>query len=83
MKHQWNTGRRYDTHGQRMVAEVEEEHILFTDHSRHINGKIPLGNYLKGRQVDKVTIEALVMANYDCGNYSGSFRSIDLEGELK
>ena len=45
--HQWNTGRHYDQHGQRMVAKVEDGHILFSDRSRHINGVIPLGDYLK------------------------------------
>ena len=83
MKHQWNTGRHYDQHGQRMVAKVEDGHILFSDRSRHINGVIPLGDYLKGRKLDAYTIETLVMANYDNGNYSGSALTLYMEGEEK
>lgn len=83
MKHQWNTGRHYDQHGQRMVALVEDEHILFSDRSRHINGVIPLGAYLKGRALDKHEVEQLVMTNYDFGNYSGSSLTLYLEGESK
>jgi len=72
MKHQWNTKRMYADDGQRMVAEVREEEIVFSDLSRHINGSIPLGKYLQGRaDMDKYTIETLVMTNYDFGNYSG------------
>ena len=81
MKYQWNTGRQYDEHGQRMVALVEDEHILFSDRSRHINGVIPLGAYLKGRRLDKYETEKLVMVNYDFGNYSGSSLTLYLEGE--
>lgn len=83
MKHEWNTGRKYDTHGQRMVAKVENEHILFSDRSRHINGVIPLGAYLQGRSLDKYEIETLVMTNYDLGNYSASALTLYLEGESK
>ena len=72
MTHQWNTGRQYDTHGQRMVARVEDDHILFSDLSRHINGSIPLGNYLRNSRLDAYTLRSLVMANYDFGNYSGN-----------
>ena len=83
MKHQWNTGRHYDQHGQRMVVVVEDEHILFSDRSRHINGVIPLGAYLKGRKLDNYEIENLVMTNYDFGNYSGSALTLYMEGESK
>ncbi len=83
MKHQWNIGRHYDQHGQRMVAVVEDEHILFSDRSRHINGVIPLGAYLKGRKLDNYEIENLVMTNYDFGNYSGSALTLYMEGESK
>lgn len=72
MKHQWNTGRRYDEHGQRMVAQVEGDRILFSDLSRFINGSIPLGKFLQGTKLDRYTLESLVMTNYDFGNYSGS-----------
>jgi len=72
MKHQWNTGRHYDEHGQRMVAQVEGDCILFSDLSRHINGSIPLGKFLQGHRFDRYTLEALVMTNYDFGNYSGN-----------
>jgi hypothetical protein len=71
MKHQWNTGRQYDEHGQRMVAMVDKGDccIRFSDLSRNINGAVPLGMWA---QTEKHAIEALVMANYDFGNYSSS-----------
>ena len=75
MKHQWNTGRQYDEHGQRMVAEYDGDKIYFSDLSRHINGYVPLG--LWAQTADKYAIETLVMTNYDFGNYSPS--SITLE----
>ena len=72
MKHQWNTGRGYDQHGQRIVAEAHEKEVRFSDLSRGIDGAIPLGHYLSGRDIDPYTLEKLVMANYDLNNYSGS-----------
>jgi len=81
MKHEWNTGRPYDAHGQRMVAKVEDEHILFSDRSRHVNGMVPLGQYLQGRSLRPFEIENLVMQNYDLGNYSASALTLYLEEE--
>ena len=71
-KHQWNTGRRYDADGQRMVALIVSDGILFSDLSRHINGMIYTGDYLQGSSPDKYAIESIVMANYDFSNYSHS-----------
>lgn len=82
-KHQWNTGRHYDQHGQVMVAKVEDDCILFSDRSRHINGSIPLGAYLQRRSLDSYDIERLVMTNYDFGNYSASALTLYQEGESK
>ena len=79
MKHQWNTGRQYDQHGQRMVAMVEGQKLLFSDLSRHIDGAVPLGNFMLGRDLTKYDIEALVMANYDFGNYSASNTTLNWE----
>lgn len=83
MKHEWNTGRHYDQHGQVMVAKVEDEQILFSDRSRYINGVIPLGDYLKRHRLDTYTLETLVMTNYDFGNYSCSSITLYKEGESK
>ena len=71
MKHRWNTGRQYDEHGQRMVAEYDSDknRIFFSDLSRHINGYVPTGMWVN---TDKHAIETLVMTNYDFGNYSPS-----------
>ena len=85
-KFQWNTGRQYDAHGQRMVAVVDEIHnqLLFHDLSRGIPGAIPLGDYARGgRGFDKYDIERLVMANYEHGNYSHSFVLLNWESEVK
>jgi len=81
-KFQWNTGRQYDEHGQRMVAVVDEANnqLLFHDLSRGIRGAIPLGYHaLLGRGFDSYTIEQLVMVNYDFHNYSGSFELLEWE----
>ena len=74
MKHRWTSGRAYDEHGQRMVAEVDRGDccIRFSDLSRNIDGAVPMGNFLLERVISKYDIEALVMANYDFGNYSSS-----------
>lgn len=83
MKHQWKTGRHYDEYGHRMVAALRDDCIDFSDLSRHINGSIPLGEYLKHRELDSYEIEQLVMTNYDFGNYSGSLLTLYWEGESK
>jgi len=79
MKHRWTSGRAYDEHGQRMVAMVEGQKLLFSDLSRNIDGAVPLGNFMLGRDISKYDIEALVMANYDFGNYSSSNITLNWE----
>ena len=79
MKHRWTSGRAYDEHGQRMVAMVEGQKLLFSDLSRHIDGAVPLGDFMLGRDISKYDIEALVMANYDFGNYSSSNITLNWE----
>jgi hypothetical protein len=79
MKHRWTSGRAYDEHGQRMVAMVEGDCIRFSDLSRNIDGSVPLGNYLQKVGLDQHDIEALVMANYDFGNYSSSNTTLNWE----
>ena len=89
MKHQWNTGRQYDEHGQRIVAEVDRENhmdlprIYFSDLSRHINGCIQLSSYAPN-QLDTYAMKELVMCNYDYGNYGYSPTTLTWnEGEMK
>lgn len=77
MKHQWKTGRDYDQHGQRMVAMVERQKLLFSDLSRNIDGVVPLGVFMLGRDLSNHAIETLVMANYDFGNYSPSNTTLE------
>jgi hypothetical protein len=81
MKHQWNTGRQYDKHGQRMVALIDTGDccIRFSDLSRNIDGAVPLGNFLQNHRLDAYTLETLVMTNYDFGNYSGSNTTLTWE----
>ena len=79
MKHQWNTGRGYDEHGQRMVAEVRTREVMFSDLSRNIDGVIPLGNWMCIDIIDPYTLEKLVMANYDLNNYSSSLSRLTWE----
>jgi len=54
MKHQWNTGRQYDEHGQRMVALIDTGDccIRFSDLSRNIDGAVPLGNFLQNHRME-------------------------------
>lgn len=71
MKTQWNTGRVYCSDGQRMSARIDPANVVvFSDHSRGINGLIPLGNYV--RFEGPRDLRDFVMWNYDRGNYSGS-----------
>ena len=81
MKHQWTSGRAYDEHGQRMVAMVDTGDccIRFSDLSRNIDGAVPLTDFMLSRDLSKYDIEALVMANYDFGNYSSSSTTLTWE----
>ena len=81
MKAQWNTGRQYDEHGQRMVAVVDEANnqLLFHDLSRGLLGAVPLGDYICADDLSAYDIEQLVMVNYDFHNYSGSFELLEWE----
>jgi len=51
----------------------------FGDLSRNIDGALRMGNFLLGRDLTKYDIEALVMANYDFGNYSSSNTTLNWE----
>lgn len=73
MIHQWNTGRAYDNKGQqRMVVQVSDKAIKFSDLSRNINGSIPLGVFNQFANIDEDCIEHFVMVSYDYGNYNPS-----------
>jgi hypothetical protein len=74
--YQWNTGRHYDKHGQRIVAQVnmDDQKIYFSDLSRHINGYVPITGFV---QTDRFAVEMLVMTNYDHGNYATSGVSLE------
>ena len=81
MKAQWNTGRQYDEHGQRIVAEVDgaNQQLLFHDLSRGLLGAVPLGDYICADDLSAYDIEQLVMLNYDFSNYSYSSRLLTWE----
>lgn len=70
MKIQFNTGRGYTAHGQRIIALVEKDQsrIRFKDIDRGVCGAIPIQPHL--RTDDAYTLQQIVMANYDAGNYS-------------
>lgn len=78
-QHQWNTGRHYDEHGQRMIARATDSGIQFSDLSRGIDGLIPLGAFMQSADLDKYTIKTLVMTNYDLGNYSSTSTTLTWE----
>ena len=61
-----------DTTGLAKSLTGTKQWIAFSDLSRGIDGAIPLGHYLTGRDIDPYTLEKLVMANYDLCNYGGS-----------
>lgn len=83
MRNQWNTGRQYDKHGQRIVAQMNDKELLFSDLSRGINGSITLSSYAPN-QLDAYAMKKLVMCNYDYGNYGYSPTTLAWnEGESK
>jgi hypothetical protein len=75
MKYQWNTGRQYDEHGQRIVASVEDGCILFSDLSRNIDGLILTAAGFT--EYDSYSVRSIVMCNYDFGNYTGSMKTLE------
>lgn len=77
MRTQFNTGRYYTAKGQRIVAKVVEDGILFNDLDRCIAGFIPL---LKVPE-DVPTLKEVTMFNYDHGNYRGEVEAINLNWE--
>lgn len=76
MKIQFNTGRDYSPHGQRIIAvqerprEMTPARVRFKDLDRGICGAIPVAHWM--RTLDAYELQLLVMANYDLGNYEGA-----------
>jgi hypothetical protein len=65
MRHQWNTGRPYTDHGQRIVAETVEGGVIFNDIDRGVDGFIPMVRVPYGTW----DVREVVMFNYDRTNY--------------
>jgi hypothetical protein len=70
MKTQFNTGRLYQSDGQRIVCKTvdgpDRHGIIFNDLSRGIDGFIPLLRL----PTDRFALEQVTMNNYDHGNYT-------------
>jgi len=67
MRYEWNTGRHYTTHGQRIIAQTMADHIAFVDRDRGIYGTISLPKY---RQINNARdMQEYVMGEYDYNRY--------------
>lgn len=67
LRFQWNTGRGYSALGQRVIAEVVAEGIVFHDLDRNIHGLIQIGTL--PQVMDKHKLRELTMAMYDACGY--------------
>lgn len=79
MKVQFNTGRAYTEHGQRIVAVHTGGGIFFKDHDRRIDGYI----VCHMQRMSKTEIEEIVMYAYDRGmyDYNSAIYNVDLSWE--
>ena len=79
MTTRFNTGRLYQSDGQRITAERVDDGIIFHDHSRMIYGLIPLAHGVHVH--DAQHLRSLTMANYDNHNYNYDARAMALRWE--
>ena len=68
--YEWNTGRQYAADGQRIVAEVSADGVLFYDMSRGIYGSMPLPAW--GKLSDASAVRSYVMGRYDRNAYESN-----------
>lgn len=70
MKTEWNTGRLYTSEGQRIVAEVLADCIVFYDTARGFGGTIslPWGSIIG----DETALQRHVMRCYDRNDYKST-----------
>ena len=64
---QWNTGRGYSALGQRIVAKVVQEGVIFHDLDRNISGLIGISTMPQVMDFHK--LKDLTMSMYDSGGY--------------
>lgn len=75
MKFQFNTGRLYSQHGQRIVVEVLDKGLIFNDIDRGVSGHIAEENLECAAlqpwdRTCKADIKPLLMWCYDHGHYN-------------
>ena len=70
MKTEWNTGRFYTAEGQRIVAEVLDDCIVFYDTARGFGGTVslPWGGIIG----DEAALQRHVMRCYDRNDYKST-----------
>ncbi len=80
MRIQWNTGRSYTRHGQRITAEIQPDgHVLFADHDRMIYGITrDVVDWASG----ETAVQCWVQRQYDRGAYWPSNDAMALTWEV-
>ena len=69
MRLEWNTGRAYSVHGQRMVAKTQKDGtILFADLDRSISGLIERPTF-GFTERSEALMQEHIMVHYDAGDY--------------
>jgi hypothetical protein len=76
MRVQFQSGRNYTVHGQRIIAETCSEGILFNDIDRGVNGLIVC---IPPR--DRLDVKNVTMTMYDCCLYKWDERAQQLNWE--
>ena len=70
MRIEWNTGRYYTAEGQRIVAEVLADCVVFYDTARGFGGTVSLPCAVTGH--DSAAIQRHVMRCYDRNDYKST-----------
>ena len=70
MRIEWNTGRYYTAEGQRIVAEVLADFIVFYDTARGFGGTVSLPSFANASDADAV--QRHVMRCYDRNDYKST-----------
>lgn len=70
MRFEWNTGRFYTAEGQRIVAEVLADCIVFYDTARGFGGTVSLPSFAGAGDADAV--QRHVMRCYDRNDYKST-----------
>jgi hypothetical protein len=76
MRLEWNTGRLYAEDGQRIVAEVVADGVVFYDCARGFGGKVSLPDatgFSEMPSLDRAAIQRHVMREYDYNRITSDY----------